>query len=72
MFAEYIQTALDRAEYKVIDSPEPVFGEVAELEGVWATGMTIEEYHRELISVIEGWIALLLRMGDSIPVSGTE
>ncbi len=71
MFAEYIQAALERAEYKVIDNPEPIFGEVPELEGVWATGMTVEECRRELISVIEGWIALRLKMGDSIPVLGS-
>ena len=57
MFAEYIQAALDKAEYKLIDDPEPVFGEVPELEGVWATGSTVEECRKELISVIEGWIA---------------
>ena len=67
MFAEYIQAALERAQYKIIDDPEPVFGEVPELDGVWATGNSIEECRRELISVIEGWIALRLRMGDSIP-----
>ena len=70
MFAEYIQAALDKAEYKLIDDPEPVFGEVPELEGVWATGSTVEECRKELISVIEGWIALRLRMGDSIPEIG--
>ncbi len=70
MFAEYIQAALDRAQYKLIENPEPVFGEVPELEGVWATGKTVEECRRELISVIEGWIALRLRMGDAIPPIG--
>jgi predicted RNase H-like HicB family nuclease len=67
MFAEYIMAALERAEYKVIDDPEPIFGEVPELEGVWASGKTVEECRRELISVIEGWIALRLKMGDTIP-----
>jgi len=70
MFAEYIQAALDKAEYKLIDDTNPVFGEVPELEGVWATGSTVEECRKELISVIEGWIALRLRMGDSIPEIG--
>lgn len=70
MFAEYIQAALDKAEYKLIDDQKPVFGEVPELEGVWATGATVEECRKELISVIEGWIALRLRMGDSIPEIG--
>jgi predicted RNase H-like HicB family nuclease len=67
MFAEYIMAALERAEYKIIDDPEPIFGEVPELEGVWASGKTVEECRRELISVIEGWIALRLKMGDMIP-----
>lgn len=70
MFAEYIQAALDQAEYKLIDDQKPVFGEVPGLEGVWATGATVEECRKELISVIEGWIALQLRMGDSIPEIG--
>jgi predicted RNase H-like HicB family nuclease len=38
--------------------------------GVWATGKTVEEARKELISVIEGWIALRLRMGRSIPTIG--
>jgi predicted RNase H-like HicB family nuclease len=70
MFAEYIRAALERAQYKTIDDPEPIFGEVPELDGVWATGKTVEECRGELISVIEGWIALRLRMGDSIPPIG--
>jgi predicted RNase H-like HicB family nuclease len=70
MFAEYIQAALNRAVYKTIDNPEPIFGEIPELEGVWATGNTVEECRRELISVIEGWIVLRLRMGDTIPPVG--
>ena len=70
MFAEYIRAALERAQYKTIDDPEPIFGEVPELDGVWATGRTVEECRSKLISVIEGWIALRLRMGDSIPSIG--
>lgn len=67
MFAEYIDAALKRAEYEVIDNPEPYYAHVPGLVGVWATGKTFEDCRRELISVIEGWIALRLRMGDTIP-----
>lgn len=67
MFAEYIQAALERAQYKIIDDEEPYFASVPELPGVWASGKTIEECRRELISVIEGWVLLRLRMGRSIP-----
>ena len=58
MFSEYIEAALERAVYKTIDDEEPIFVSVPELPGAWASGKTIEEARKELISVIEGWIAL--------------
>jgi predicted RNase H-like HicB family nuclease len=70
MFSEYIEAALEQAVYKTIDDEEPIFVSVPELQGAWATGKTIEEARRELVSVIEGWIALRLRMGRSIPPIG--
>ncbi len=70
MFAEYIQAALERAEYKIIEDEEPFFATLPELPGVWASGKTIEECRKELISVIEGWVLLKLRMGRSIPPIG--
>ena len=70
MFAEYIEAALERAVYKTIEDEDPIFVSVPELQGAWATGKTVEEARKELISVIEGWIALRLRMGRSIPTIG--
>ena len=67
MFAEYIQAALERAEYEMIDDPEPYYAHVPGLPGVWATGKTFEDCRKQLISVIEGWIVLGLRMGHPIP-----
>ena len=67
MFAEYIAAALERAKYEIIDDPEPYYASVPGLPGVWATGKTFEECRRELISTIEGWIVLGLRMGHPIP-----
>ena len=70
MFAEYIEAALERAVYKTIEDEDPIFVSVPELQGAWATGKTAEEARKELISVIEGSIALRLRMGRSIPTIG--
>ena len=67
MFAEYIAAALERAEYEKIDDPEPYYARVPGLQGVWATGKTFEECRKELISTIEEWIVLGLRMGHTIP-----
>ncbi|MBI2859604.1 MAG: hypothetical protein HYX90_11040 [Chloroflexi bacterium] len=42
MILEYVEAALRRAKYEIIDDQEPYYGEVPELEGVWATGKTFE------------------------------
>ena len=70
MFAEYIEAALERDVYKTIEDDDPIFVSVSELQGAWATGKTVEEARKELISVIECWIALRLRMGRSMPTIG--
>lgn len=73
MFSEYIAAALERAQYKIIDNgDEPYFADVPELDGVWATGRTIEDARRELIEVLEEWIAARLLWGLPIPPIGGQ
>ena len=67
MFSGYIQAALEKAEYEIIDNPEPYYAHVPGLAGVWATGKTIEDCRKELIEVIEEWIVAKLQWGQSIP-----
>ena len=67
MFAEYIAAAFRWAEYKIIESEEPVFVSVPGLDGAWATGKTIEEARAELIEVIEEWLVLGIKLGHTIP-----
>jgi len=66
MFSEYIQAALKLAEYDTLEDGSYV-ATVEGLRGVIAIGDSIEDCRRDLIEVIEGWIALRLRLGDSIP-----
>ena len=67
MFSEYVAVALEKAQYKKIEDEYTFFAEVPELEGVWATGKTIEDCRNELIEVIEEWIVARLQRGLSIP-----
>lgn len=71
MFAEYITAALSKANYKILDNGEYV-ATVSGLQGVWATGKTIEGARTELVEVIEGWIALRLRLGLPIPMMDNQ
>lgn len=71
MFAEYITAALSKANYKIMDSGDYV-ATVPGLQGVWATGKTIEGARTELVEVIEGWIAVRLRLGLPIPLMDNQ
>jgi len=57
MFSKYIAAALARAEYDVIDNPEPHYIHVPGLNGVWATGKTFDDCRKSLIETIVEWIA---------------
>ena len=70
MVIEYIEEALKRAHYEIIDDEQPYYGEVRELKGVWATGKTLEECRKNLKDVIEGWILVSVKQGINIPVLG--
>ncbi len=70
MLTEYIDAALSKAKYGIIEDEEPYYGEVPELEGVWATGKTLEECRKNLVEVIDGWILVRPRKGLPIPPIG--
>jgi hypothetical protein len=49
MLTEYIEEAMKRARYELIEDTEaPYYGEIPELPGVWASAATLESCHREL------------------------
>lgn len=70
MIHEYIAAALERAHYELIDDEEPYYGEIPELQGVWATGKSLEECRRTLAEVVDGWVLIRLTRGLSIPTLG--
>ncbi len=67
MLLRYIQAALDRAHYEMIVDEEPFYGEVPALEGVWATGRTLEECRANLAEAIEDWLLFSIAQGFPIP-----
>jgi predicted RNase H-like HicB family nuclease len=70
MLREYIEEALRRARYEIIDDEEPYYGEIQELKGAWASGKTLEGCRNNLKDVIEGWILLSIKKDLPIPKLG--
>jgi predicted RNase H-like HicB family nuclease len=72
MLTEYIQAALDRSEYKMLDD-QTWFAEIPGFDGVWANAATVEACRSELREVLEEWLILKLRDQDPIPtVAGLD
>ncbi|MDK2947842.1 hypothetical protein SAMN04488589_0060 [Methanolobus vulcani] len=72
MLIEYIHAALEKARYELIEDDEPYYGEVPELNGVWATGNTLEECRKNLEETIDEWIVFRLRKGLTLPPIGNH
>jgi len=70
MKCSYIDAALRQAHYEIIDDEEPYYGSVPGLQGVWASGKTLEECRDHLADVIEGWVLIRLSRGLTIPPLG--
>ena len=71
MLTEYIEEAMKRARYELIEDTEaPFYGEIPELPGVWASAATLESCHRELKDTLEGWILFSVKRSLPIPKLG--
>lgn len=66
MLTEYIYQKLNQAKYKIINDGS-YFGEIPELQGVWASEKTLEKCRETLREVLEEWLILKLKDGDKIP-----
>ena len=72
MIVEYIDEAMRRASYKILEDGS-YYGWIEELSGVWASGGSLEECRKELHSVLEDWLLLGLKMGHRItPLGGVD
>ena len=73
MLTKYLSEALERARYELIEDEEPYYGEIPELQGVWATGKSLEGCRRNLAEALEDWLFFSIARGLPIPpVGGIE
>ncbi len=68
MLTEYIQAAMRRGKYKLLDQDEGFFGEISECPGVWADAPSLEACRDGLREVLEDWILVRARRQLDLPV----
>lgn len=66
MLSEFIEKQLRKARYELLED-KTYYGEIPGLRGVWANAKRLEDCRKELAEVLDGWLVLKLRDGDSIP-----
>jgi predicted RNase H-like HicB family nuclease len=67
MLTRYIQAAMGKARYEIIEDDGSFYGHIPECPGVWASANTLEECREELQEVLEDWLSLGLRLGHPLP-----
>jgi predicted RNase H-like HicB family nuclease len=68
MLTKYIQAAMRRAKNEILEDDGSFYGEIPELQGVWANADTLEECREELAEVLEEWILLGVSLHHSFAV----
>jgi predicted RNase H-like HicB family nuclease len=67
MLTEYLRAAMHHATYALMEDGKRFWGEIPELQGVWAIGTSLEACRDELAEVLEEWVILQLRDGIDLP-----
>jgi len=66
MITDFINKKLQLAKYKILED-KTYFGEISEVNGVWANAKTLELCRKELQEVLEDWLVLSIKSEKRIP-----
>jgi predicted RNase H-like HicB family nuclease len=68
MIREYIDAAMHKARYEIIEEDKTFYGEIPECKGVWANNKTLEACRTELESVLEDWLLVGISEHHTLPI----
>ncbi len=69
MIRQYVEAALRGARYDKLEDGT-FYGEIPRLQGVLATGGTLEECRNQLAEVVEEWVLVRVAKGLTVPPLG--
>ena len=67
MLTASIDAAMRKARYEILPEGKGYFGNIVELQGVWANTDSLEAYREALQEALDDWIILGLKKGHHIP-----
>ncbi len=67
MLIDYLNAAMKRAKYKILEDDGTYFGEIPGFDGVWANNQSLEECRSELQEVLEEWLFLRIAKNRGVP-----
>ncbi|QFR39456.1 type II toxin-antitoxin system HicB family antitoxin [Candidatus Gracilibacteria bacterium 28_42_T64] len=67
MLTEFIEGAMKKSKYEILEGGEGFYGEIEGFSGVWAESDTLEGCRSELKEVLEEWILIKVRKHTFIP-----
>ncbi len=66
MLTKYIDAAMRKAKYEILEDNEGFYGEIPGFQGVYSNAETLEECRDLLAEVLEDWI--FLNITDNTPL----
>ena len=70
MITQYIQAAMRKAKYEILEGNEGYYGEIPGFQGVWANAPTLEGCRDDLADALETWLLFRISRGMKIPTVG--
>lgn len=68
MLSQYIQKALRRAKYEILEDDGTFYGEIPGFQGVYSNADTLEDCRNELAEVLEEWIFFRISRNLEVPI----
>lgn len=66
MLTKYIQAAMNKAHYEILEDDQSFYGSIPGFQGLWANESTLEACRNELAEALEDWI--LFRVSRNVPL----
>lgn len=70
MITEYIQAAMRKAKYEILEGNEGFYGEIPGFQGVWGNAPTLEGCREDLAEALETWLLFRISKGLDVPAVG--